>query len=163
MTIPNTPDINPRPPSLLSRTSRSLATITSVAILVASLFTLWTPTSLISNTITERIDSVFRPNLRTMEAPVDTPTPRPVPPIGIVAGHLGNSNDSGAVCTDGLKEVDINAKIATLVRQNLVDKGYVVDLLEEFDPRLMQYRGLVLVIISMMKQRASRWLQLAPA
>jgi N-acetylmuramoyl-L-alanine amidase len=147
MTISPAQEPSTRPANLLTRTGRALATVTSVAILVATLFTLWTPTSLLSNTISQRIDTVLRPGQKTLEAPLATLTPRPVPPIGIVAGHLGNANDSGAVCADGLKEVDVNAKIATLVRLNLLEKGYQVDLLEEFDPRLMQYRGLVLVSI----------------
>ena len=65
--------------------------------------------------------------------------------VGIVAGHW--KNDSGAVCADGLKEVDINLNIATLVQKILVDQGYQVDLLQEFDPRLDGYQAAALVSI----------------
>jgi N-acetylmuramoyl-L-alanine amidase len=65
--------------------------------------------------------------------------------IGIVAGHYGS--DSGAVCSNGVAEVDLNLEIATLVQKNLTDMGYTVDLLEEFDSRLTGYRGRVLVSI----------------
>ncbi len=66
-------------------------------------------------------------------------------PIGIVAGHYGF--DSGAVCPNGLTEVDVNLSIATLVQKALTDLGFSVDLLQEFDPRLTGYQGLVLVSI----------------
>jgi N-acetylmuramoyl-L-alanine amidase len=70
--------------------------------------------------------------------------------IGIVAGHSGN--DAGAVCYDGngnvtLTEADLNLKIAALVQQQLTQKGYQVDLLREFDPRLNGYRALAIVSI----------------
>ena len=147
MTNPPTSSPSPRPASIFSITGRTLATVVSVAILVATLFSFWTPNTIFSNSITQRIDTVLRPAQSTQQAglPAATLTARPKLPIGIVSGHLGN--DSGAVCADGLREVDVNAKIATLVRQDLVAKGYQVDLLEEFDTRLMQYDALVLVSI----------------
>jgi N-acetylmuramoyl-L-alanine amidase len=65
--------------------------------------------------------------------------------VGIVAGHW--KNDSGAVCPDGLKEVDINLNIATRVQKILEDQGYQVDLLKEFDPRLTDYQAAALISI----------------
>ena len=70
-----------------------------------------------------------------------TPTPPPVTPnylkrIGIVSGHHGPENDPGAVCPDGLQEVDVNFSVAQLVVRDLREHGYSVDLLDEFDPRL---------------------------
>jgi N-acetylmuramoyl-L-alanine amidase len=64
-------------------------------------------------------------------------------PIGIVAGHLGN--DVGAACDDGLTEVSINEDIAVRVKTLLERQGYVVDLLEEYDPRLEGYKAMALV------------------
>jgi N-acetylmuramoyl-L-alanine amidase len=64
-------------------------------------------------------------------------------PIGIVAGHLGN--DVGAVCDDGLTEVSINEDIAVRVKTLLERQGYIVDLLEEYDPRLEGYKAMALV------------------
>jgi N-acetylmuramoyl-L-alanine amidase len=81
-------------------------------------------------------------------AALPTATLRPKQRIGIVAGHSGN--DPGAVCPTelgGIREVDINLTIANLVRENLINNGYDVDLLAEFDPRLTGYRALALVSI----------------
>jgi N-acetylmuramoyl-L-alanine amidase len=77
-------------------------------------------------------------------------TPQPQLRIGIVAGHAGN--DSGAVCRDEtgnitLTEVDVNTDIASRVQKILVDEGYQVDLLNEFDTRLNGYRAVALVSI----------------
>ena len=68
------------------------------------------------------------------------------PRIGIVAGHWG-SNDTGAVCPDGLREVDINLDVATRVVTLLQSLGYRADLLAEYDPRLTGYRADALVSI----------------
>lgn len=72
------------------------------------------------------------------------PKPSPVPKgkrIGILAGHTGPQNDPGAVCPDGLREVDINLAVAERVVAALRDQGYDVDLLEEFDERLDEYHA----------------------
>lgn len=76
--------------------------------------------------------------------PTLTPTPRP-PHVGIVVGHWGH--DTGAVCPDGLREVDINFDIAKRVVSTLRANGYQVDLLEEFDGRLRDYRADALLSI----------------
>lgn len=74
------------------------------------------------------------------------PTPTPsTPHIGIVAGHWGS--DQGAVCPDGLKEVDINLDVAQRVVHTLQELGYEVDLLKEYDPRLRNYWAYALVSI----------------
>jgi len=75
---------------------------------------------------------------------VATPSPS-VPHIGIVAGHWGN--DTGAVCDDGLKEVDIDLDVAQQVVSSLASLGYQVDLLHERDPLLTNYRADVLLSI----------------
>lgn len=73
------------------------------------------------------------------------PAPSRVPRVGIVAGHLGN--DSGAVCADGLTEVEVNTAVAREVARRLEALGYRVDVLEEFDPRLRGYRAAALLSI----------------
>jgi len=77
------------------------------------------------------------------------PTPTPTVPrllhVGIVAGHW--QNDPGAICPDGLREVDINLDIARRVVWILQRHGYRVDLLAEFDPRLEGYQADALVSI----------------
>jgi N-acetylmuramoyl-L-alanine amidase len=59
--------------------------------------------------------------------------------IGIVAGHSGY--DTGTVCPDGLTEASINMAIARDVVTGLRRRGAQVDLLQEFDSRLRDYRA----------------------
>jgi N-acetylmuramoyl-L-alanine amidase len=66
-------------------------------------------------------------------------------PIGIIAGHSGN--DAGATCDDGLTEVSINEDIAMRVKALLERQGYMVDLLQEYDPRLTSYKAMAVVSI----------------
>ena len=76
------------------------------------------------------------------------PSPTPTKPpkrVGLVAGHWGY--DPGAVCPDGLTEVEINLAVAQSVKTLLEDQGYAVDLLEEFDAALEDYLADVLVSI----------------
>lgn len=80
----------------------------------------------------------------TPTMPAYTPTPY-VPRIGIIAGHSGR--DTGAVCDDGLQEVEVNLVIANLVVDQLAQRGYRVERLEEFDSRLQGYRAEVLLSI----------------
>lgn len=119
----------------------ALLSITGVAFLAATIFTMWTPANLFSN----RMQNIYE--IWEAQATVTLPTPTASAPsrIGIVAGHYGN--DSGAVCPDGWTEGEANLTIASLVVQKLTSLGYTVDLLEEFDPRLQQYKGLVLISI----------------
>lgn len=65
--------------------------------------------------------------------------------IGLVAGHSGN--DSGAVCPDGLREVDVNRAVALRTAERLRRAGAQVDVLDEFDNRLVNYRADALVSI----------------
>lgn len=73
------------------------------------------------------------------------PSPSRSPRVGLVAGHLGH--DSGAVCADGLTEVEVNTAIARGVARRLEALGYAVDVLEEFDERLHGYRAAALLSI----------------
>lgn len=125
---------------------RQLWIVLAVSVVLATLFTAWTPVGLFTGGLVEIISSALAPP--TQQAALVsavTPTPRPRPRVGIVAGHWGN--DPGAVCTDGLTEAQVNLNIATLVKQDLVENGFDVDLLEEFDPLLAQYQALALVSI----------------
>lgn len=63
--------------------------------------------------------------------------------VGLVAGHRGN--DSGAVCPDGLTEVEINTRVAELAAASLRTRGLQVDILDEYDSRLRGYRAEVFV------------------
>jgi N-acetylmuramoyl-L-alanine amidase len=129
------------------RHNNILLTTIGIAIFIATLFTAWTPNSLFTSNLEDQ--------LRTLLTPQTGPenglqSPQPQLRIGIVAGHMGN--DSGAVCTDenglvDLTEADVNFEIASLVRENLIARGYQVDLLNEFDTRLNGYRAVALVSI----------------
>jgi N-acetylmuramoyl-L-alanine amidase len=122
--------------------------VVGVAFLLATLFTAWTPAGLLPDSLADRLTSVINPTQGSGILLGPTPTARPNLRIGVVAGHWGSEPyDPGAVCSDGLKEVDINLDIATRVRESLIGHGYDVDLLKEFDPRLDGYRGLLLVSI----------------
>ncbi len=134
---------NPIPQPRYS-TFRALQTVLGVALLVATLFTLWTPANLFANNLSQKMSLALLAN--QTQAPVQlTPTSQANLHVGIVAGHWGN--DSGAVCSDGLTEASVNLTIATLVKQELINAGYPVDLLQEFDERLKGFHGLVLVSI----------------
>ncbi len=80
-------------------------------------------------------------------APTVAATPNWLHRIGIVSGHRGPNNDPGAVCEDGLREADINFEVAQRVVMSLRARNYVVDLLDEFDSRLDNYRAAALLSI----------------
>ena len=120
----------------------ALWSILTVSLVMATLFTLWTPANLFSNQMLNNMFQTWQINPTLVNT---EPTASPRPKIGIVAGHWGN--DSGAVCPDGLTEQQVNLDIANRVRQQLIDAGYDVDLLEEFDTRLSGYKALALVSI----------------
>jgi N-acetylmuramoyl-L-alanine amidase len=125
---------------------RQIWLVFSVGAVLATLFTAWTPLGLMPTGLAERISQVLLPESEeSLDAVWPTPTPRPKPRIGIVAGHWGS--DSGAVCPDGVTEQQLNLEVATLTKQYLAAEGFDVDLLKEFDERLVQYRALVLVSI----------------
>lgn len=118
-----------------------------IAILIATLFTAWTPNSLFTNNLREQMRTLLTPQSAVQSGPL---TPQPQIRIGIVAGHMGN--DSGAACVDAngqttLTEAEVNLSIATLVQRSLTERGYQVDLLNEFDTRLNGYRAAALVSI----------------
>lgn len=88
----------------------------------------------------------------TAATPTATVAPEPslpitphTPRIGIVVGHSGS--DSGAVCPDGLQEVDINRDISRRVVALLMQRRWEVDLLDEFDVRLNGYQANALLSI----------------
>lgn len=54
--------------------------------------------------------------------------------IAIVSGHMGY--DSGALCENGLAEVDVNKEIVQEVAALLREAGAKVDVLAEYDSRL---------------------------
>ena len=59
--------------------------------------------------------------------------------IGLLAGHW--QHDSGAVCPDGLEEVEITVAVAHQVADVLRQEGYHVVVLPEYSPRLDGFRA----------------------
>jgi N-acetylmuramoyl-L-alanine amidase len=127
---------------------RGLQTVLGAAFIVATLFTMWTPGSLVENSLEARMAQALESasggaveGESTPDATEEAQSNR----IGIVAGHYGY--DSGSVCSNGKTEVEFNLAIASLVQKQLTDLGYTVDLLEEFDDRLDGYQAAVLVSV----------------
>lgn len=119
-----------------------------IAVLLATVFVAWTPTSFTASSFSDKLALLLTP--QPARNPAAEPVQQAAIRIGIVAGHHGN--DSGAVCTDStgkvtLTEAEVNYKIASLVQKKLVDRGYQVDLLNEFDTRLNGYRAAAIVSI----------------
>ena len=144
----------PRPSvwAALPQALRHVAGVVVVGMGLAPLFTAWTPGSrlfspdfaanIVNALNLTRVGSVSAPTPAAPTAP-----PRPLPRIGVVAGHNGPQNDPGAVCPDGLTEAGVNRDLATRVQAGLEANGFQVDLLDEFDPRLEGYQALALVSI----------------
>ena len=84
-------------------------------------------------------------SLPSSNPPLRTDQPAVVPRMGIVAGHWGS--DTGAMCADGLTEVEINLDVAKRVVNLLQELGYQADLLAEYDPRLEGYQADALLSI----------------
>jgi len=107
---------------------------------------MWTPTNFSTASFSDKLALLLTP-----QAPSNPDIPvQQALRIGIVAGHKGN--DSGAVCTDSngkvtLTEAEVNLNIATLVQKKLNDRGFQVDLLNEYDTRLNGYRAVAIVSI----------------
>ena len=130
-----------------ARPVRVLGSTLGLAILLATLFNLWTPSKgIFAGNFSDKLNLMLTVQPEKNYVATQQPQLR----IGIVAGHAGN--DSGATCLDEngnitLTEADLNAKIAGLVQKTLIEEGYQVDLLNEFDTRLNGYRALALVSI----------------
>jgi len=125
---------------------RALQSTIGVAVLLATLFTALPSRGLVSGDFYSRLSIILTPR------PVEgiQLAPQPQFRVGIVAGHAGN--DPGAVCEDAngnatLTEADVNLEIAAIVQQKLIENGFQVDLLREFDSRLNGYRALAIVSI----------------
>lgn len=65
------------------------------------------------------------------------------PLVGLISGHAGS--DSGAVCPDGVSEVDINRAVTLEVANLLAQQQVRTNIFEEFDDRLNAYQADVLL------------------
>lgn len=126
---------------------RTFLVVIAAAGLIATIFTWFTPNQFISSSVRDELSIAQATNQPVAARATVLPTPNWLRRIGIVSGHRGPENDPGAVCPDGLKEADINFNVAQTVVRNLRGRGYSVDLLDEFDPRLENYQAAGLVSI----------------
>jgi N-acetylmuramoyl-L-alanine amidase len=124
-------------------TGRILQTTFSVAFLLATLFTGFSP-KMFSSNFGAVISGILTPQ---PEGGGAVATTQKMIRIGIVSGHWGNGEDPGAVCPDGKNELEVNQTITSLVRQKLEAYGYNIDLLQEFDSRLEGYQAALLLSI----------------
>lgn len=134
-------------------TLRTLVIVVIAAVLVSTLFSLWTRPDFFSDEFRAGLNEVQATqrviNIQPSPLPTETRTVR----IGVVAGHSGRPRDAsfesdpGAVCPDGLTELEINEAVAREVVAALRRLEYQVDLLEEFDEQLAGYEADVLVSI----------------
>jgi len=67
------------------------------------------------------------------------------PLVGLVAGHW--QSDSGAICPDGLQEMEVNLAIARRVERMLENEGYRAEVLPEYSPKLNGYQAAVFLSI----------------
>ena len=130
-----------------SATFKMLGSALVIGLVTATIFTAATPVSFLTGNFTKILADAIDYTEATATPEWATPTPRPRPRIGIVVGHWGDNNDPGAVCPDGLTELQVNQAVASRVQQRLADEGFDVDLLKDFDPLLNGYRALALVSI----------------
>jgi N-acetylmuramoyl-L-alanine amidase len=137
--------------SPIASMSQSMVVVAAAAVLIATIFTFWTPASFLSDETREGLRPAYA-TLNAQSPPTPIPTPIWMRRIGIVSGHWGpypttGRSDPGAVCPDGLTEAEVNRSVAQLVVQQLSGRGYDVDLLDEWDPRLSEYQAAVLLSI----------------
>jgi N-acetylmuramoyl-L-alanine amidase len=147
MNTPNHHETRAKSTNILSDTFRMLISVIAIAVVVATIFTAATPVSFMTGDFTKLLAEAIDAAEATPTPEWPTPTPRPRPHIGIVVGHWGDNNDPGAVCPDGLTELQVNQEIAARVQHALITEGFDVDLLKEFDQRLLSYRALALISI----------------
>lgn len=129
---------------------RHLAVTAGIAALLATVLTAWRPASLDPAELVGQLLAAGGPEAPAAALPEQAAQVRL--PIGVVAGHSGVHPDSGladpgAVCDDGLTELQINTSVAELVMRGLEGAGLEAVLLEEWDPRLTGFRGLALISI----------------
>jgi len=130
------PPTPPKPPKTVEMSvARMVQTVISVAIVMATLFTLWNPYRMFSSQVT------VLPTQANQTQVAETVPAR----VGIHVGHY--KHNEGFQCPDGIKEVDVNYVIANKVSLLLAASGIMVDVLQEYDLKLINYKADALVSI----------------
>ena len=118
----------------LSKSFKIAGVVTLVAAFLSIFFVSQRPAQVIA--VAPAPIQTFLPAIIPFPTLTPTVTPTPLPPlIALLAGHSGGI-DTGAVCPDGLREVDITKDVAARAKTMLDARGYRVDILAEFDKRL---------------------------
>ncbi|MBN2303632.1 MAG: N-acetylmuramoyl-L-alanine amidase [Anaerolineae bacterium] len=134
-------------------TTRTLVIVGLAAVLVSTIFSLWTRPNFFSEEFRAGLNRVQATQRLINIQPSPLPTDIRTVKIGIIAGHSGPpqdtnfSSDPGAVCDDGLTELSINDAVARQAVALLQSDKYTVDLLEEFDSRLRGYQADALISV----------------
>jgi N-acetylmuramoyl-L-alanine amidase len=126
---------------------RSLLVVLISGALIATILSWWTSPDSFDDQLRAELGQVQDQPQAAALVPTYIPTPNWLRRIGIVSGHRGPENDPGAVCDDGLTESEVNFGVAQLVVLELRQRGYTVDLLEEFDDEISEYKAAALVSI----------------
>ncbi len=145
--VPETASRSKQGPGIGRLFVQVITSVIGVGVITASLFSLWMPGSMMPVSLENRMSQAANSSQTGALTATPAPLPRdfPIKKIGIVVGHKGS--DSGAVCSNGLTELEVNSNVATFAQMKLIDMGYDVELLDEFDPRLKDYQaGLLLSI-----------------
>jgi N-acetylmuramoyl-L-alanine amidase len=130
-------EIKPVPYTVLS----GFQSVLSIAIVMATLLTLWNPRKLLS---TPNLSAMLRAEAAQSQE-TGSPTEDTTNHIGLLAGHW--QDNPGEVCSDGLIEADVNQALANRVSQILTDMGYKVDIFPEYDLSLLNYHSAAFVAI----------------
>lgn len=132
---------------------RTMVVVMIAAVGVSTVFSLWIQPDFLSDEFIAGLNQVQATQRVLNIQPSPLPTEQRQVRIGIIAGHSGppagvdSGVDPGAVCPDGLTELEINEGVAREVVASLRRLEYEVDLLQEFDDRLNGYQADVLLSI----------------
>lgn len=138
---------------------RTFVIVVFAALIVAFIFSYWTPDSFLSEEFKGELQAVSSTQTEATALPSPLPTFSSVQKVGIITGHSGPplnpafEIDPGAICDDNndgipeLTELSINTAVAQRLAGLLLQEGFEVDMLEEWDDRLDNYRASALVSI----------------
>lgn len=142
----------PQPASMMGGFLGAIFVAAISASLVATLLMFFVDPEFLNPAVVQGLQIDSGAIVAGIEAPVPTAvvTPRWLQRIGVISGHRGR--DSGAVCEDeygnpDLLEVDINFAVAQRIVARLRAENYAIDMLDEIDPRLEDYRAALMVSI----------------
>jgi len=129
---------------------RALSVTFAAAVIVATIFMWWTSPDFLPVQARRDLAPVQATARQVAARPTLLPTPIWFNRIGILAGHSGlyaadgsqrDNPDPGAICPDGFFERSVTEAVAERAAALLRARGFTVDVLGEFDPRLDGYEA----------------------